>query len=44
MLEVQEERDLRIRMNLTLVSIQTCHILNIKYFYNVNMFKHIIQF
>lgn len=35
MLEVQDEHDMRIRMNLTLVSIQTCHMLNIQYFNNV---------
>lgn len=32
---------MRIQMNLTLVGIQTCHILNIKYVYNINMFKYI---
>lgn len=41
MLEVQEEHGMRIQMNLTLVSIQTCHVLNVKYFYNVNMLKYI---
>lgn len=41
MLEVQQEHDMRIQMNLTLVSIQACHVLNIKYFYNVNMCKYI---
>jgi len=40
-LEVQEKHGMRIQMNLTLVGIQTCHVLNINYVYNIKMFKYI---
>lgn len=38
MLDLQEEHNIRIQMNLTLVSIQICQVLNIKCFYNVNKY------